>query len=159
MKYPGLSPLPIFFLYRQGTSSYANKRPATHLKLKRLIRTISISIRTHLCSLQKQFERPFSLTEIRILYTGNRALDVVASGIEGMLENTRVVTHRRMARKQIQTMGSIRRYALMRLAVIPVWVVSVWEMRCFTMPKRAGGRSGSSWRASRMDPGEILQET
>jgi hypothetical protein len=104
-----------------------------------------LRIYVHLRSLQKQFERPFSLNEIRILYTGNRALDVVASGIEGMLENRRVVTHRRMARKQIQTMGSICRYVLMRLTVIPVWVVSVWEMRCFTTPKRARGRSGSSW--------------
>ena len=79
-----------------------------------------LRIYVHLRSLQKQFERPFFLNEIRILYTGNRALDVVASGIEGILENTRVVTHRRMARKQIQTMGSISRYALMLLAVILV---------------------------------------
>ena len=79
-----------------------------------------LRIYVHLRSLQKQFERPFSLNEIRILYTGNRALDVVASGIEGILENTRVVTHRRMARKQIQTMDSISRYALMLLAVILV---------------------------------------
>ena len=79
-----------------------------------------LRIYVHLRSLQKQFERPSSLNEIRILYTGNEIPDKVASGIEGILENTRVVTHRRMARKQIQTMGSISRYALMLLAVILV---------------------------------------
>jgi putative ABC transport system permease protein len=74
----------------------------------------------HLRSLQKWTERPSSLNEIRILYTGNEVLDKVASGIEGILENTRVVTHRRTAKKQIQTMDSISRYALMLLAVILV---------------------------------------
>ena len=77
-----------------------------------------LRIYIHLRFLQRWFERPFSLNEIRILYTGNEILDKMASGIEGMLENTRVVTHRRMAKKQIQTMDSISRYALMLLAVI-----------------------------------------
>ena len=77
-----------------------------------------LRIYIHLRFLQRWFERPFSLNEIRILYTGNEILDRVASGIEGMLENTRVVTHRRMAKKQIQTMDSISRYALMLLVVI-----------------------------------------
>jgi putative ABC transport system permease protein len=70
--------------------------------------------------LQKWFQRPSVLNEIRVLYTGNESFDKVASRIEGMLENTRVVTHLRMARKQIQTMDSIGRYALMLLAVILV---------------------------------------
>jgi putative ABC transport system permease protein len=77
-----------------------------------------LRIYIHLRFLQRWFERPFSLNEIRILYTGNEILDKMASGIEGILENTRVVTHRRMAKKQIQAMDSISRYALMLLVVI-----------------------------------------
>ena len=79
-----------------------------------------LKIYIHLRFLQKWFERPSSLNEIRILYTGNEILNKVASGIEGMLENTRVVTHQKMAKKQIQAMDSISRYALMLLAVILV---------------------------------------
>ena len=83
-----------------------------------------LRIYVHLRSLQKWLERPFSLSEIRILYTGNRVLEKVASEIEGILGNTRVVTQRRMAKKQIEITDSIRRYALMLLAVILVlgWI-------------------------------------
>jgi putative ABC transport system permease protein len=83
-----------------------------------------LRIYVHLRFLQKWLERPFSLSEIRILYTGNRVLEKVASEIDGILENTRVVTHSRMARKQMQTMDSIRRYALALLVVILVlgWI-------------------------------------
>jgi putative ABC transport system permease protein len=76
-----------------------------------------IRIYVHLRTIQKWLERPFSLNEIRVLYTGKKAIEKVASGIEGILENTRVVTHSRMARKQIQTMDSIREYALALLVV------------------------------------------
>jgi putative ABC transport system permease protein len=83
-----------------------------------------LRIYVHLRSMQKWFEKPFSLSEIRILYTGNRAVEKVASNIEGILENTRVVTHRRMAQKQIQAMDSIGKYALALLVVILVlgWI-------------------------------------
>lgn len=83
-----------------------------------------LRIYVHLRSLQKWLKRPFSLSEIRILYTGNRVLEKVASEIEGIVGNTRVVTQRRMAKKQIEIMDSIRRYALMLLAVILVlgWI-------------------------------------
>jgi len=83
-----------------------------------------LRIYVHLRSLQKWFERPFSLSEIRILYTGNRALERVASDIEGILGNTRVVTRRRTAKKQIAIIDSIHRYALMLLLVILVlgWI-------------------------------------
>lgn len=83
-----------------------------------------LRIYVHLRFLQKWRERPFSISEIRILYTGNRDLEKVASEIEGILGNTRVVTQRRMAKKQIEIMDSIHRYALMLLAVILVlgWI-------------------------------------
>lgn len=77
-----------------------------------------LRIYVHLRSLQKWLERPFSLSEIRILYTGNRVLEKVASEIEGILGNTRVVTQRRMAKKQIEIMDSISGYAFMLLTVI-----------------------------------------
>ena len=76
-----------------------------------------IRIYVHLRTLQKWLNRPFSLNEIRILYTGKRAIEKAASEIEGILENTRVVTHSRMARKQIQTMDSVRNYAVALLVV------------------------------------------
>jgi putative ABC transport system permease protein len=79
-----------------------------------------LRIYVHLRSLQRWFERPSSLSEIRILFTAKKVLEEVASQIEGILENTRVVTHRRMARKQIQIMDSVRKYALALLAVILV---------------------------------------
>ncbi len=79
-----------------------------------------LRIYVHLRFLQKWLERPFSLSEIRILYTGNRVLERMASEIEGILGNTRVLTHRRMAKKQIEIMDSIHRYALMLLLVILV---------------------------------------
>jgi putative ABC transport system permease protein len=79
-----------------------------------------LRIYVHLRSLQRWVQKPLSLSEIRILHTDAGALEVAASRIEGSLENTRVVTNRRMARKQIHIMGSIRRYALALLAVILV---------------------------------------
>jgi len=79
-----------------------------------------LRIYVHLRFLQKWLDRPSSLSEIRILYTGKKALEKVASEMEGILENTRVVTHRRMAKKQIQIIDSIRKYALALLAVILV---------------------------------------
>ncbi len=83
-----------------------------------------LRIYVHLRSLQNWLERPFSLSEIRVLYTGSGSLEKVASEIEGVLGNTRVVTQRRMAKKQIEIMDSIHRYALMLLGVILVlgWI-------------------------------------
>jgi len=79
-----------------------------------------LRIYVHLRSLQKWFERTFTISEIRVLYTGKRVLKKVASEIEGILGNTRVATQRRMAKKQIEIMDSIQRYALMLLLVILV---------------------------------------
>jgi len=76
-----------------------------------------IRIYVHLRALQTWLNRPFSLNEIRVLYTGKMAIEKAASEIEGILENTRVVTHSRMAKKQIQTMDSIRNYAVALLMV------------------------------------------
>jgi putative ABC transport system permease protein len=83
-----------------------------------------LRIYVHLRSLQEWLGRPFSLSEIRILYTDKRILEQVASDIEGILGNTRVVTHRRMAKKQVEVMDSIQRYALMLLGVILIlgWI-------------------------------------
>jgi len=83
-----------------------------------------LRIYVHLRSLQNWLERPFSLSEIRVLYTGSEGLEKVASEIEGVLGNTRVVTQRRMAKKQIEIIDSIQRYALMLLVVILVlgWI-------------------------------------
>ncbi len=77
-------------------------------------------IYVHLRSLQSLFQRPSSLSEIRILYTGNKDLEKMASELEGMLEETKVITHRRMAKKQIQVIDSIRKYAFALLAIILV---------------------------------------
>jgi putative ABC transport system permease protein len=79
-----------------------------------------IRIYVHLRYLQKWLQRPFALSEIRLLYTGNITLEKVASNLEGLLENTRVVTHSRMAKKQIRIMDSVNKYALALLGIILV---------------------------------------
>lgn len=89
-----------------------------------------LRIYLHLRFLQRLLDRKFALSEIRILYTGDRDLEQTASGIEGLLGNTRVLTHRRTAGKQIAILESIRGYALVLLVVVLVlgWLGIANEM-------------------------------
>jgi putative ABC transport system permease protein len=75
-------------------------------------------------------DREFSLSEIRVLYTGKRDLEETASEIESLLGNTRVLTQRRTAGKQIAILESIHGYALLLLLVILVlgWLSIANEM-------------------------------